>query len=328
MKPLTYPSWALTTFSEHIAPVFVKIAKGYRFVENSWLDSCTPGTTEVTRFRLFPGSLYLLWLQALGGTISEDHTKVATALECIHNASLHHDDALDSHNSRRGVNTIRSYVGESGSILAGDGLLGVALSILATIKHLDNQNIIRMFGEKWLQMNYGQFLDEPFVWNKVSIEKYEKHWEIMTINKLAIGNAAAPLAAISENRKDISESLLKIHEDFSIVSQILNDIGDFEGWAGFHVIGHCKRELGHETRKKPNIASIWSRDIALSNQKHSNNRYLLIERANKKIVDCGNMALQRLEMLDLSNPYDEVLRDFFNRPLAEFERITKRRSEG
>jgi geranylgeranyl diphosphate synthase type II len=76
--------------------------------------------------------LCLASAEAVGGRI-DDALPAACALELIHTYSLVHDDlpAMDDDTLRRGQPTLHVVVGEGMAILAGDGLLTEAFSLLA-----------------------------------------------------------------------------------------------------------------------------------------------------------------------------------------------------
>jgi hypothetical protein len=316
----TYPSWALATYVDNIEPTLGRFSEDLQF-EKTWLDSCGPGVDGATRYRLFPGSLFLLWVQAMGGYVSDESVRIAAAIECLHNASLHHDDVLDGHDSRRGIDTVLALTGINGSILAGDALFAITLKLLGSFSNIDAPMIITKLGTAWLKMNYGQWMDEVSVWQTVPIGNHEKHWKIMTQNKLSIGNIAAPLAACWLHRVDLVESLTIMHEEFSLVSQILNDIGDQYCWAGFHVIGPCKRPPKHEAMQKTTIATIWAVGTELQRETCINSSGLILKRAHKEVLELTNCAILRLKKLDIDESAKIILFDFFNRPLAEFEKV-------
>lgn len=71
--------------------------------------------------------------EAVGGNI-EDVIPAAIAIEMIHTYSLIHDDlpAMDNDDMRRGKPTNHKVFGEATAILAGDGLLTMAFSILSS----------------------------------------------------------------------------------------------------------------------------------------------------------------------------------------------------
>jgi hypothetical protein len=143
----------------------------------------------------------------------------------------------------------------------------------------------------------------------------------MTRNKLALGNVPGPLAAIWSHRNDLSGMLATLHEDFSLVSQIINDFGDHYGFAGFHMVGPCTRDKDHEAKRKPNIHTIW-RGYAEQNQTYASVEDWALQRAKGWIRNLTSSALTAFERLNINGLQVEVLLDFFKRPLAEFERAT------
>lgn len=59
----------------------------------------------------------------------EDHTKVATALELVHSATLLHDDVIDKAPLRRGLPTVNARWGDDVAILIADYLFSHAFSL-------------------------------------------------------------------------------------------------------------------------------------------------------------------------------------------------------
>lgn len=111
---------------------------------NEWLESCFSGRGTYEK-KIFEAMAYSLnasgkrirpLLFLLGcGMFSGDYKKalpVAGAIEMIHTYSLIHDDlpAMDNDDLRRGKPTNHKVFGEAIAILAGDGLLNEAMSIM------------------------------------------------------------------------------------------------------------------------------------------------------------------------------------------------------
>lgn len=312
-----YPEKALAIYESCIAPILGAF-KQADSSDGLWIESCDPGDTSVARFRLFPGSLYLLWVEALGVKPHDCHARVAAAIECLHNASLHHDDAIDGHSSRRGVTTALAQHGFAAPVLAGDGLVGIGLRLLGTAPDLDCRLIVEYLGTAWHRMTQGQAMDEPAAWKSVPTEKHEQHWELMTRSKLALGNVAAPLASATVGRRDIVKSVAQLHERFSVASQIMNDIGDLEGWEGFHTIGPSTRKRCEEACRKPTIATIWSRA-----SEDEVGGMALGRRALQQVSLLTSEALKELSGFSLQSPAADTLQDFFIRPLREMERVAR-----
>ncbi|HEV7919405.1 MAG TPA: polyprenyl synthetase family protein [Thermoanaerobaculia bacterium] len=280
-----------------MAPILAACGDGQ---DRAWLATCWPGESELSRYRLYPGSLHLLWLEALGRPADEGDARVAAGLECLHNASLHHDDVLDDHDSRRGAATLRGRQGASAALLAGDGLAGFGFALLAGA---GEARIVERAASAWLRMTRGQLMDEPSSWQRVDAADRARHWEETSEAKLALGNVAAPLAALRAGRAELAAPLEELHQHFSVVSQIMNDLGDREGWAGFHAIAPCHRPRGEESLRKPTYSSIRTRQAA-----------------EEEVERRTTIALERLRALDVATSVRPLLTDFFQRPLAELRK--------
>ncbi|MBN2083403.1 polyprenyl synthetase family protein [bacterium] len=85
------------------------------------------------RGKFFRPLLVLATCRALSGADPAAYVPVAAPLETIHTFTLIHDDlpALDDAQLRRGVPTVHLAHGEPQAVLAGDGLLSLAISWLA-----------------------------------------------------------------------------------------------------------------------------------------------------------------------------------------------------
>ncbi|MGE5545079.1 MAG: polyprenyl synthetase family protein [Bacillota bacterium] len=80
--------------------------------------------------KLVRSQLVLLSSSLFGG-INERVIDVAVAIECIHTASLVHDDIVDGACLRRGIPTINHLFSSQAAVLAGDHLFATAFEILA-----------------------------------------------------------------------------------------------------------------------------------------------------------------------------------------------------
>ena len=77
----------------------------------------------------------LLYLKANGVNVSDDIISVLTAGELIHNASLIHDDFVDSADLRRNDTTFHKKFNPRIAVLAGDFLLSLAGEVLISINN-------------------------------------------------------------------------------------------------------------------------------------------------------------------------------------------------
>lgn len=104
-------------------------------------DSAVPERLRAAmEYSLFVGgkrlrpALALAWAE-LEGMAASDVLDFACALECIHTYSLIHDDlpAMDNDDLRRGKPSCHKQFDEATAILAGDGLLTEAFSVMARV---------------------------------------------------------------------------------------------------------------------------------------------------------------------------------------------------
>ena len=102
--------------------------------------------------------LCLACCELVGGK-AEDALPFASALEMIHAYSLIHDDlpAMDDDDMRRGKPSNHKAFGEGNAILAGDGLLTMAMRLLADVPGQEDAK--RAIFQGALEMAAGQSLD-------------------------------------------------------------------------------------------------------------------------------------------------------------------------
>lgn len=86
----------------------------------------------------------------------EDHIKLATCLEFIHNATLLHDDVMDKSALRRGKPTAHKIWGAPASIVVGDFLLCRALELMTEVESWPIVQLINRMATKIIE---GQTLD-------------------------------------------------------------------------------------------------------------------------------------------------------------------------
>lgn len=110
--------------------------------------SCPPRLAEAMRYSVTAGGKRLRPVLCLASADAVDGNRhlaipAACAIELIHTYSLIHDDlpAMDNDTMRRGRPTLHVVAGEGMAILAGDGLLTEAFSLLAAEPNSDNPDI-------------------------------------------------------------------------------------------------------------------------------------------------------------------------------------------
>lgn len=311
---MTYADWALDCFQRRIAPQIqvLRVPPRPGVDASLWLDVCKPGADESTCHRLFPGSLFLLFVEALGGPgASCGAEPVAAAIEFLHNASLVHDDVLDEHDARKGQPTLRHRSGSAVAILGGDGLFAACLSALSQSPSDRLPGCLVRLGEAAAEVVAGQLIDEPEQWARVPLERRWEHWLAVCQGKLALGNVPGHLAAFWTGRYEWESPLRDGLRDFAIVSQIINDFGDLLGFAGYHLLAPSLRRSGEESTRKPTLPLIWAGiDSPVGWQPSP----ALLDRAREEIQRRKERILGIVDRLPLSPTAREPLLDYFRSP--------------
>lgn len=153
----------------------------------------------------------------------------AVALELLHEASLIHDDILDSASTRRGKATIHTKHGKATALVIGDILFCKSVElIINTIYHISNAFFILKFIVTASNIAKGEMLQqliqskEPNA--KPSVDEYLKYIR----NKTAILFAAAcELGALHAGQKRIKAlEYWKFGESLGMAFQIRDDLLD------------------------------------------------------------------------------------------------------
>ncbi|NOZ23855.1 MAG: polyprenyl synthetase family protein [Planctomycetes bacterium] len=169
-------------------------------------------------------TIFLLSARAFG-RITEEHIRLAGALELLHAASLAHDDVIDSAGLRRKSATIRSRWGDTIAVLYGDFLLARAFSILtctpiAAARELAPPLVSQVVEGEAMQYHARYNLD-------LSREAYI---EIVRKKTAALFAAAAQIGGTAAGADETASSaLLDYGFRFGVAYQILDDVLDLIG---------------------------------------------------------------------------------------------------
>ena len=183
-------------------------------------------------------------VEAFGKEVTEGVLACGAALEMLHTYSLIHDDlpAMDNDDLRRGVPTNHKVFGEALGILAGDGLLTAAFTLLAESNNPPEVKVklLQLLGEKAgnTGMIAGQTLDILSEGKEISLEELKEIHRLKTGELLSFSFMAGGILA-----KKNEETLLlleKIGEKFGLGFQIRDDLLD--------VLGNTKT-LGKNTQQ-------------------------------------------------------------------------------
>jgi geranylgeranyl pyrophosphate synthase len=233
---------------------------------------------------------------------------MAAALECLHNASLVHDDILDSHRQRRRQATLYSTLGEPFALLGGDGLAAAAFTLLGGLRDPRLGGCLARLGRAMEDVVAGQWLDEPASWAGVAPSNRETHWLRVCRGKLALGNVWGSLGACWTGNEELEADIVDLLAKFSVVSQIINDFGDTFGWAGYHQLVRDNRPRQHEAHQKPTLPVIWAADDPGDDLER------LLEPARAEIARRRAEALEAFSWFRLEPTRRRLLLDFFAAP--------------
>src|SRR6185369_8269507 len=85
------------------------------------------------------------------GDASPTAIRLATVVECIHNATLVHDDIIDAADTRRGRPSANSHWGNSMTVLAGDWLYMQSFAMALAEKNFDVLNTLIDITQKMVE---------------------------------------------------------------------------------------------------------------------------------------------------------------------------------
>lgn len=177
--------------------------------------------------------LALAATEACGGN-AEDALIPACSLEFIHSYSLVHDDlpALDNDEMRRGKPTCHKQFGEAMAILAGDGLLTLALQILGRID--PPKKALRLLGEiSTAAGTYGM------IGGQISdLIESKKDIDLPTLDYISthktgklIKTSAVCGAIVAGASSEIHQKILHYGESMGLAFQCVDDFIDGDGYS-------------------------------------------------------------------------------------------------
>jgi geranylgeranyl diphosphate synthase type II len=154
------------------------------------------------------------------------------AVEMIHTYSLIHDDlpCMDNDDMRRGKPSCHIAFGEDNALLAGDALLTEAFGLLASVKNIPAQNIVKavFYLSSFAGINGmvgGQVLDLQFEETNPTVEEILQMYSLKTCGLIKASCVLGCLAGAEFNEDKIRASI-DFAENLGIAFQIQDDILD------------------------------------------------------------------------------------------------------
>ncbi len=198
---------------------------------------------------------------------SDEHIKLAAAVELIHGATLLHDDVVDASSLRRGAETANTIWGNKESVLVGDFIFSRAFELMVAAKNL---GVLQVLSRASGIIAEGEVLQ--LATQKNVGTTYEMYLAVVEAKTAALFAGATQSGALIAGAAHDPEAALKSYgRNLGIAYQLIDDALDY---AGFEAdlgksIGDDFRE-GKMTlpvvyavaRAKPEEKSFWRRVIA------------------------------------------------------------------
>ncbi len=166
----------------------------------------------------------LLTARALN-TDNTKHIALAASIECLHTATLLHDDVVDSSDARRGQPSANASFGNSASILVGDFVYSRAFQMMVSVGRLD---ILKLLADTTNQISEGE------VWqlknqNRVDITEAE-YEQVITKKTAVLFQAAAACAGLVTEQPERIVTALKVYGlELGFAFQLIDDYLDYAG---------------------------------------------------------------------------------------------------
>ncbi len=148
---------------------------------------------------------------------------LSTVFECLHAASLLHDDVLDNASIRRGRSSVNKIWGNSAAVLVGDFLFSKSSRMALEKRHIE---FLKVIADTAIRMTEGQMLElvNAYNWNITRRE----YLGIITSKTADLVSAACASGGIvaGANKSDI-QSLKNFGLNMGIAFQIVDDVFDY-----------------------------------------------------------------------------------------------------
>ena len=158
-------------------------------------------------------------------TNSMHHIPLAGSIECLHTATLLHDDVVDKSEARRGQPSANAAFGNAASVLVGDFVYSRAFQMMVSVGRLD---ILKVLADTTNQISEGE------VWqlkNQYRADISESEYDQVITRKTAVlFEAAAACAGLITDQSDEVIEALKIYGlQLGFAFQLIDDYLDYAG---------------------------------------------------------------------------------------------------
>lgn len=152
-----------------------------------------------------------------------DHITLAAMIECIHTATLLHDDVVDESSMRRGNQTANTIWGAKASILVGDYLL---TEYIQMITRIGNIPIMQLLADTLHQISCGEIKQLENRFNELLTES--EYFEIICAKTSLLFATSACLGAMISNASEtIQKGLYNFGIHLGNAFQLIDDALDY-----------------------------------------------------------------------------------------------------
>lgn len=154
-----------------------------------------------------------------------DHIPLAAAIECLHTATLFHDDVVDASEARRGQPSANNRFGNSASVLVGDFVYSRAFQMMVSVGRMD---VLKVLADTTNQISEGE------VWqlkNQFRADLSEAEYDQIISRKTAVlFEAAAHVAGLLTGQSDaVIDALKRYGLAIGFAFQLIDDYLDYAG---------------------------------------------------------------------------------------------------
>ena len=160
------------------------------------------------------------------GQVTPQHHQLAAIIECIHTATLLHDDVVDESQLRRGKSTANHLFGNAASVLVGDFLYSRAFQMMVK---LQNMRVMQVLSDATNTIAEGEVLQLMNVRNANITEA--EYIQVIHFKTAKLFEAAARLGAMIHGNCSLAdeENLAKYGMHLGTAFQLVDDVLDFSG---------------------------------------------------------------------------------------------------
>lgn len=166
--------------------------------------------------------MFLFLTAKMLGEVNDNTFQAASLIELLHTATLVHDDVVDDANERRGFFSVNALWKNKIAVLVGDYLLSKVL--LLSIEN-NNTRLLGIVARAVKEMSEGELLQIEKA-RRLDITE-EVYFEVIRQKTASLIASVCEAAAVSVDREDYADKMLRFGELVGLAFQIKDDIFDY-----------------------------------------------------------------------------------------------------